>query len=165
MKLVSLLLISVLTVACGQEGSGGGSSSSSSKEQGCSLNGRSVACESIRGADGLGIDLLDAMIDVPVKIEGSEMTFLQDKSATSTGRRINCKVAVKSGDMFRFALRGERLLMMTPEGSYEMDRLSGGPGVNGTWTWKGYIDQGTHLIRNMTVVGGNRVIMRNSCEL
>lgn len=164
MKLVSLLLISVLTVACGQQGSGGGSSSSD-KEQGCSLNGRSVACESIRGADGLGIDLLEAMIDVPVKIEGAEMTFLQDKSAVSTGRRINCKLSVKDGEMYRFALRGERLMLMTPEGTYEMERLSGGPGVNGTWTWKGYIDQGTHLIRNLTVINSNRAIMRNSCEL
>ncbi len=163
MKLVSLLLISILSVACGQQGGGG--SSSSQKEDGCSLNGRSVACASIRGADGLGIDLLEAMIDVPVKIDGAEMTFLQDKSAVSNGRRIDCKVAVKNGEMYRFALRGERLLVMTSEGSYEMDRLSGGPGVNGTWTWKGYVDQGTHLIRNFTILNSNRVIMRNSCEL
>lgn len=164
MKLVSLLLISVLTVACGQQGSSSGSSSSE-KEQGCSLNGRSVACESIQGADGLGIDLLEAMIDVPIKIEGAEMTFLQDKSAVSTGRRINCKLSVKNGEMYRFALRGEKLMLMTPEGTYEMERLSGGPGVSGTWTWKGYVDQGTHLIRNLTVINNNRAIMRNSCEL
>lgn len=163
MKLVSLLLISVLSVACGQQGGGG--SSSSQKENSCSLNGRSVACESIRGADGLGIDLLEAMIDVPVKIEGAEITFLKDESAVSDGRRIDCKLAVKNGEMYRFALRGERLLIMTPEGTYEMERLSGGPGINGTWTWKGYVDQGTHLIRNLTIINSNRAIMRNSCEL
>lgn len=166
MKLVPLLFIIALSVACGKQEGGGSGSSTKQEQQGrCDLNGRSVACESIRGADGLGIDLLEAMIDVPVKIQGAEITFLQDKSAVSTGRRINCKLAVKNGEMYRFALRGEKLLIMSPEGSYEMERLSGGPGVNGTWTWNGYIDQGTHLIRNMTILNSNRVIMRSSCEL
>lgn len=163
MKLVSLLFILVLSVACGQNG--GGSSSSSKSGSSCSLNGRSVACESIRGADGLGIDLLEAMVDVPVKVENSEITFLSDKSAVSNGRRIDCRVSVKNGEMYRFALRGSRLLLMTPEGSYEMTRLSDGEGLSGSWSWKGYVDDGMHLIRNVTFIGNNRMIMRNSCEL
>lgn len=163
MKLVSLMFILLLSVSCGQDG--GGSKSSASKEEGCSLNGSFVSCESIRGADGLGIDLLEAMIDVPVKVENSEITFLADKSAMSNGRRINCKVSVKNGEMYRFALRGDKLLVMTGEGSYEMERLSDGSGIGGTWSWKGYVDEGTHIIRNLTVIGNNRVILRNSCEL
>lgn len=163
MKLVSLLCLLVLSISCGKDGGGGGSSSSKSGT--CSLNGRAIACDSIRGADGNGIDLLEAMIDVPVKVENSEIKFLADKTATSTGRRINCKVSVKNGDIYRFALRGAGLLLMTPEGSYEMTKLSDGEGVNGAWTWNGYVDSGTHMIRNLTIIGGNRAILRTHCEL
>lgn len=162
MKLVSLLSLLVLFVSCGNDG---GSGSSSSKSSTCNLNGRSIACESIRGADGQGIDLLEAMIDVPVKVENSEITFLSDKSAMSNGRRINCKVSVKNGEIYRFALRGAGLLLMTSEGSYEMQKLSDGEGVNGAWSWNGYVDEGTHQIRNLTIIGGNRAILRTHCEL
>lgn len=163
MRLVSLLAILILSASCGQD-SGGGSGSSGRRGI-CDLNGREVACESIQGADGQGIDLLESVIDVPVKIENADITFLADKSAISTGRRINCKTSVKNGEVYRFALRGERLLVMTASGSYEMERISDGNGLTGAWMWKGYVDQGTHVIRNMTFLGNNRVIMRTQCEL
>lgn len=163
MKLVSLITLLVLSISCGNDR--GGSSSGKAGNGICNLNGRSIACESIQGADGLGIDLLEAMIDVPIKVENADITFLADKSATSTGRRINCKVSVKNGEIYRFALRGAGLLLMTPEGSYEMTKLNDGEGLNGTWTWNGYIDQGTHVIRNLTIIGGTRAVMRTHCEL
>ncbi len=162
MRLFSLLAILILSASCGKDG--GGSSSAKDKSI-CSLNGRSVQCESIRGADGLGIDLLESMIDVPVKIQDSDMTFLADKAATSTGRRITCKTAVKNGEVYRIALRGSKLLVMTGEGSFEMERLNDGAGISGAWAWKGYVDEGTHLIRQMTILNNNRVIMRTNCEL
>lgn len=163
MRLVSLLAILMIAASCGKDG---GSSSSSTKSRGvCDLNGRAVACESIQGADGQGIDLLESVIDVPVKIENADITFLADKSAMATGRRINCSTSVKNGEVYRFALRGERLLVMTGSGSYEMNRLSEGSGLTGAWVWKGYIDQGTHVIRNMTFIGNSRVVMRTQCEL
>lgn len=163
MRLVSLLTILILSASCGQDGGSG--SSSSSRRGLCDLNGSTVACESIRGADGQGVDLLESVIDVPVKIENADITFQADKSAVSTGRRINCKTSVKNGEVYRFALRGEKLLLMTGEGSFEMTRLSDGEGISGAWVWNGYIEEGTHVIRNMTFIGNNRVIMRTSCEL
>ncbi len=163
MRLFSLFVILILSASCGKDGGG---SSSSAKDRGiCSLNGRSVACETIRGADGQGIDLLESMIDVPVKMQDAEMTFLADKAATATGRRITCKTSVKNGEVYRLALRGSKLLVMTGEGSFEMERLNDGEGINGAWAWKGYIDEGTHLIRQMTILNSNRVIMRTNCEL
>lgn len=167
MKLVFLFLILAFAAACGN--SGGGSSGDTSSTKGddgmCSLNGRAVACQSIEGSDGLGIDLLDSMVDVPVKIQDSEITFLADKADAKSGRRINCRVAVKNGETYRYALRGDRLMLMTAEGSYEMERLSSGDGLAGSWSWKGYIDQGTHILKTLTVIGSNRIIMRTSCEL
>lgn len=162
MRLFFLFVTLILIASCGQDGGG----SSSNKSRGiCSLNGRSVQCETIRGADGQGIDLLESMIDVPIQMQDTEMTFLADKTATSTGRRITCKTAVKKGEVYRFALRGAKLLLMTPEGSFEMDRLNDGSEINGAWAWKGYTDEGTHLIRQMTILNSNRVIMRTNCEL
>lgn len=164
MKLVSLLAIIILSVSCGKDG--GGSSGSSSKQHGlCELNGRSVQCEQINGADGLGVDLLETMIDVPVTIDGSEIKFSQDKTATSQGRRINCQTSVKNGETYRFAQRGSSLLVMTASGSYEMQKLSDGAGLLGTWVWRGYVDSGTHIIKQMSFLSNSRVILRTSCEL
>lgn len=164
MRLVSLLAILILSISCGKDGGGGSSSSDSTRRGLCDLNGSAVSCESIQGADGQGIDLLETAIDVPIKIEGTDITFMADKSSVATGRRINCNTAVKKGEVYRFALRGDRLLVMTGEGSYEMQRISDGEGVNGAWTWKGYVEQGKHVIRNLTIIG-NRAILRTSCEL
>lgn len=163
MKLVSLLAILILSVSCGKDG--GGSAGSSSKHGVCELNGRAIQCEQINGADGLGVDLLETMVDVPVTIDGSEIKFTQDKTATSQGRRINCQTSVKNGEVYRFAQRGDSLLIMTASGSYEMTKLSDGAGLLGTWMWKGYVDSGTHIIKQMSFLSNTRVILRTSCEL
>jgi hypothetical protein len=105
------------------------------------------------------------VIDVPVKIENADITFLADKSAQATGRRINCTTSVKNGEVYRFALRGDKLLVMTGSGSYEMTRLSDGDGIGGAWVWKGYVDQGTHVIKNMSILGNSRIVLRTQCEL
>lgn len=164
MRSVPLLLVLSLAIACGQNSGGGGSSVSAQRGQ-CSFSGASVACEAIEGSDGQGVDILDVMIDVPVKIENSEIIFLADKSAVSSGRRMNCKIDVKNGETYRFALRGDRLLLMTAGGSFEMTKLSGGEGLGGSWTWRGYVDRGMHLLRNFTFLGSGRIIMRSNCEL
>lgn len=163
MKFVSLLAILILSVSCGKDG--GGSAGSSSKRGICELNGRAVQCEQINGADGLGVDLLETMVDAPVVIEGSEIKFTMDKNAVSQGRRITCSTSVKKDEIYRYALRGERLLIMTASGSYEMTKLSDGEGLLGTWMWKGYIDQGAHIIKQMSFLSNSRVILRTSCEL
>lgn len=161
MKFLSLAFLLAFTVACGKNGS----SSSPQKEEGCNLNGSTISCDSIEGTDGLGVDLLESMIDVPVKLTDSEIIFMSDKVATSQGRRISCKTAVKNGEAYRYALRGSSLVVMTSEGSYEMSRLSSGDSIIGTWAWNGYIDQGTHIIRQITFLSDTRVIMRTNCEL
>ena len=72
MRLVPFVFVMLLLVSCGQDGQ---SSSSSNRRGICDLNGSSVECSAIEGADGLGIDLLNAIIDVPVKIHDSDITF------------------------------------------------------------------------------------------
>jgi hypothetical protein len=162
MKLVPFVLFIFILVSCGQDTK---SSSSTGRRGLCDLNGNSVDCSAIEGADGQGIDLLNAMIEVPVKIQDSDITFLADKTSSSTGRRITCKTSVRNGEVYRFALRGDGLILMTEQGTFEFTRISDGEGLQGAWTWKGYVDQGMHLIRNITFVENNRVIIRNHCEL
>lgn len=163
MKFASLLVILLLSASCGKEGT---SSSPSSRAAGrCDLNGRSVACESIRGADGLGIDLLESMIDVPVQVTSSEIMFQEEKVALTQGRRIECRTAVKKGEVYRYTLRGDALHVSTESGSFEMERTNSGDGLIGTWKWNGYVDEGTHVIRQLSFLGNSRVIIRTSCEL
>jgi hypothetical protein len=170
MKLVSLLFILLLSVSCGQKSSGGGGGEGGTSKReaeaggGCNLNGEMVDCKTLQGPDGLGIDLLEAMIDVPIKVDSSEITFLADKSSLANGRRINCEIKVKNGEVYRYVLRDDVLTLMTERGTIDMKRLSGS-GLNGTWKWKGYVDRGTYVIRHLTLIGNNKAVLRNTCEL
>ena len=162
MRLVVLFVALALSVSCGKDG---GNKSSLTEANGiCSENDRSAGCL-IQGADGLGVDLLEAMIDVPVKIQDTQVTFLADRSSVSTGRRINCKTAVRNGEVYQVTLSGDRLLVVSSDGSYEFDRFNNSTGIDGTWVWKGYGDDGTHMIRQMSFLSNNRVIIRANCEL
>jgi hypothetical protein len=163
MRILGSLFLLLILSACGNDGGSG--SKSKQADNGCNLNGSVVPCQSIRGADGLGVDLLETMIDVPAKVQDTEVTFLADKSSMATGRRITCKTVVKNGEVYRIAVRGDSLLVITGEGSYEMSRLNGEGGHHGTWVWKGYVEEGTHIIRQLTFIGNSRVILRTTCEL
>lgn len=165
MRLVSLFFILALTVACGKQSSSGGAGGGSYEKGMCDLNGRSVPCATMKSADGEGVDLLESMIDVPARVGNNEIVFEADRANKNLGRRIECGVEVRNGSTYQYNLQGNRLVVMTPEGTYEMNRLNEGSSINGTWVWKGYIDEGTHMIRQMIILGNKRVIMKHSCEL
>ena len=170
MRFVLVVVLIILSISCGKNGDSSGSRTSDAdanaeEREACHLNGQSVQCSSVRGADGLGIDLLDSMIEAPVRIQGSLITFLADKTSASSGRRISCNINVKNGEVYRFSFQGDQLLMMTNQGQYEMTRLSDGEGINGAWMWKGYVDDGTHVVRTMTFIENTKAILRTSCEL
>ncbi|WP_408096115.1 hypothetical protein ACJVC5_13835 [Peredibacter sp. HCB2-198] len=166
MKFASLLVLMALAAACGKEGGGSGRSSLAAGQPGvCSLNGRSVACESIQGADGLGVDLLETMVDVPVQVNDSEIQFMGDKESLTQGRRIECRTNVRSGEVYRYTLQGDSLHLSTESESYALTRLNPGSGLAGTWVWKGYVDNGTHIIRQFSFLGNDRLIIRTNCEL
>ncbi len=163
MRILTLFLVMLQLISCGRDG-GGANSSSVAQEEFCNLNGRAVDCTSIDGADGEGIDLLEAVIDVPVTVTESEVTFLSNRESNNSGRRINCNISVRAGESYRYSVKADKLVLQTPEGAIEMNRISEGEGLAGAWMWKGYVDQGMHLIRKFTVVE-NRAIIRRHCEL
>ena len=163
MRISALFFVLLQLISCGREG-GGANSSSVAREELCDLDGRAVDCTKIEGADGEGIDLLEAVIDVPVTVTGAEVTFLANRESNNSGRRINCNISVRAGEKYRYVVQGDKLILQTSEGEVDMKRISEGEGLAGAWMWSGYVDQGMHLIRKFTVVE-NRAIIRKHCEL
>lgn len=161
MRLFSLFIIAILTVACGKDGG----SSSAPKDKLCNSNGQLVNCASIQGADGEGIDLLESIIDVPVQISGADVKVTSGKTSEAKGRRISCSSSVQTGEVIRYSQSGNSLTLMMGEGNFDMTRTAVGDGINGTWKWKQYIDQGALVIRTVTFLNNNRMIMRKTCEL
>jgi hypothetical protein len=177
MRFCSFITMLLLSISCGQNGSGGGSAKSSNgwesswDTQGtgnCRLSdGSETRCESLRGADGLGVDLLDTMIDVAVEINPSEIIFAESKVSFKDGRRIDCKTEVRSGEIYSYRLNGSSLNIRTEQGlSYNLKRLNEtGSGLMGAWAWRGYTRDGIHIIRQITFVNEQRAILQTHCEL
>lgn len=162
MRLISVFLMFLLAISCGKQSS---SSRVSDKNGLCNLNGNMVPCMTMsETADGLGIDLLDVQVDVPVQISGSQIMFMETKMDQASGRRISCDVGVKSGEAYQYSLSGDTLTLTTSGGSYNYNRNSGS-GINGNWVWRGYVDRGTHIIKQISIVNGARAILKSHCEM
>jgi len=173
MQLLSLLLVLVLLASCGKTSSTSGSGAGSpiprqaqedTSEQ-CDLNGHSVSCESLEGADGLGVDLLTTSIDVPIAVTPNSILFMAAKNSQESGRRISCSTAVEQGENYGYELNGDTLTIQNSKGQFNYKRLTDGSSINGTWTWRGYVDTGTHVNRTLTIISMNRAIMKSHCEL
>jgi hypothetical protein len=158
-----LFAMMFMSISCGKKSE---TNSSLAPESTCQLGGMAVACETIEGSDGLGVDLLDTIIDVPINLSNSEITFQESKLSADEGRRISCKTQVRNGEVYQYSLRGDQLFIQTESGSYTMTRNNDEKnGILGTWFWQGYVDQGTLLLRTMTFVSQSRVILKTHCEL
>lgn len=176
MKRVSLLLLVLTFISCGKEQTSKKNVSYDQPEREdrtifdndntmCTLNERKVPCDTIQGADGQGVDLLESMIEVEIKIDDPYITFLSDKEFLASGRRINCHTRVKAQENLRFTLNQDELTLQGAIGRFKFKRLSEGDGIIGAWVWRGYEDQGKHVTRVVTFLGQDRLIMRTSCEL
>lgn len=157
--LLSILLLTAV-VACGKNG---GSGSASPEAQQCEINGEAVSCDSVY--DGLGVDILDAMIDVPATVSSSAITFNQARAVKTAGRRINCEASVAAGEVYYYSVNGETLTLDIGSRNITMKRVHGEGGLAGTWKWSGIVDGATYQTKLMTVVKSmNRVIMKTTCE-
>jgi hypothetical protein len=133
-------------------------------QEACDNNGGLTSCETVEGAEGDEIDLLESMIDVRVRTTESEIEFLEDKNSVATGKKILCETGVKKNEIHFYSLEGNKLWIKTSVDSYEMERLNEGEGLRGTWIWKGTLSQGTRVIRSLTFVHPSQVIKRTTCE-
>lgn len=160
MKVVLFLISLSLLVSCGKD-----SSVSSKDSTGCNLNGRSVACENIQGADGQGIDLLESMVDASIEVTDSSITFLSERTSLVEGRRISCSTAVEQGETYSYSVNGDTLTITARDKKLEFKRLNASEGLIGAWAWRGYEGEGAYIIRQMTFLSKNRAILRTVCEL
>ena len=151
MRFLLLTFLAVL-VSCGQ---GGSSSKSGDKER---QNEEYVS-------DVRQVDLLDVAMDVPVEISGNKIIFKQAVADSANGVRSSCSVGVASGEAYDFNLDGSKLTIRTSAGErINLTRVSGdGGSIVGSWTGKSY--NGEQLVmRRMTFVSENRLVMRTHCE-
>jgi hypothetical protein len=162
MRFLSMILLLSAVVACGNNG-GSGSGSSGPQAQQCEVDGQVVSCDSIY--DGLGVDILDAMVDAPATVTSSAITFTQSRNTKVQGRRIACSASVNSGDVYRYSIHGNTLTLDTPTGNLDMTRIQGDSGIVGKWKWVGIVDGATYETKVLTVVKSlNRVLMKTTCE-
>lgn len=168
MRIFSLLLL-VLVASCGKDSSSSKNSFERQEEEvngeKCLLNHQWVKCSSLADADGQGVDILDTLIDIPAQVGNGVITFSQSAVSTDQGRRISCTTKVQASESYRYELQGDTLIIDMNGAKFEYKRFSGGPGVKGSWTWKGYLDRGTLNVKTLTIIGSNRVILRDHCEL
>lgn len=153
MRFLLLTFLSVLVVSCGQ----GGSSSSKSNNP---TQQNEEAISTVRTTD-----LLDVAMDVSVEISGSKITFKQSANNSLSGVRTTCSVAVSSGESYDYSLNGSSLVLSTPSGErMNLSRVSGSnDSIVGSW--KGEARNGEQLIlRRVTFVSENRLVMRTHCE-
>ena len=156
MRLLGLIFILSLVVACGKESSSG---TSSSCEGG--------SCEGVRREQNMDrpAELLEAKVDTGIKLTENEIVFLQDASNFVESENTNCTLDMKAGDRFTYSHRGDILEIHKPNGQkFSMKRMSyTDSSLAGSWAWRGYEGE-VYKVYQYTFVGTGRLIIRLHCE-
>jgi hypothetical protein len=161
MRFFLLIAITLSFSSCGKNPS---AFKTENNERSCVVNLDTNRCDPIQGNEGSGIEILETVLEVPINIQGEEITFLAGKNAIVVGKKLKCEINISKGEIHRFELRGDKLLILSPQGSFEFENQSEGEGLGGHWVWKGYVDNGILEIRQLYFVGKNRLILRKTCE-
>ena len=152
MRFLLLAFLSVL-VSCGQNGSSKSSGGSDEPQ-----NQEYIT-------DVREVDLLDVAMDVPVEISGNRIIFRETMTDSANGLRSTCSMGVTTGEAYTFVVSGAAMTIQTPSGlKMSFERVSGaGDSIIGSWSGKSY--EGTKLVmRRMTFVSSDRLVMRTHCE-
>lgn len=153
MRFLLIAFLSTLVVSCGQNSTSSKSASGDDRQ-----NEEYVT-------DVREVDLLDVAMDVPVEISGNQIIFKKSVANAASGVRSSCNVSVTSGEAYTFSVDGSNLTLRTAAGEkMGLKRVSGsGNSIVGSWTGKTY--NGEQLImRRITFVSENRMVMRTHCE-
>ena len=111
------------------------------------------------------VDLLDVAMDVPVEILSGKITFKQTFSDSVAGDKSSCSVGVINGEIYDYILSGSSLIIKTSTGlQINLKRISGeNESIVGSWSSRSYV--GNQLVmRRMTFVSQDRLVMRTHCE-
>lgn len=159
MRIFFILLTVTALVSCGKDGGGSGSGNKKDVAQ------EQEFSEGIN--DGLGWDGLEAVVQSPVMVTSSDITFRSSKASSVRGSRIECSLSITAGESYQYSVSGDTLFLQTPNGNYEYARINPGTGsdISGTWKWFGQVDDYT-LIHKTLFVSNNKqtAILRTNCE-
>ena len=111
------------------------------------------------------VDLLDVALDAPIEISGSKIIFKEAASELDQGKHSSCSIELTPGDSFDYKLDGQLLMVKMSSGEkIRFIRTSGeGSGLMGSWSGQSY--KGKQLVmRRMTFLSENRLVMRTHCE-
>ncbi len=157
MRLLALIFVLSLVVACGKE--------STSRSSASACEGGS--CEGVRREQNMErpTELLEAKVDTTIKLTDSEIVFLQDASSFVDSANTNCRIDVKAGDRYKYAHGGEALEIFKPDGKkFTMKRMSySDESLSGSWAWRGY-EGDVYKVYQYTFIGNGRMIIRLHCE-
>ena len=149
MRIIFLSLALMLAASCGKNG---GSDTNKKQSQTYDLMW-----------DGQGIEIKEAVIDVPASVSDSQIVFTNAKSNIDQGERIKCAVNVNNQETYRLSQQGNRLQVQTDQGkNYTLTRVNGKDGIYGTWSSTTRTDTGR--IEFKMFIANNHVILRKICE-
>ena len=150
MRFLLLTFLSVL-VSCGQ--------GSSSKNATPDVQNKEYITE-VRQ-----VDLLDVAMDVPVEVSGNKIIFKESFSESTNGVSTTCSLGVTSGESYDFQISGTSMLIKTSSGKKMTFRRVSGVGDSIVGSWTGRAKEGNQLVlRRMTFVSQDRLVMRTHCE-
>lgn len=110
------------------------------------------------------VDLLDVAIDVPIELSSDKITFKRSSQNSASGVRTTCSVKVDAGETFQYGLSGNNLSLVQSDGKrLNFRRVSGEKSLAGSWTSKSR-EGNTLVLRRITFLGDNRLVMRTHCE-
>ena len=110
------------------------------------------------------VDLLDVAIDVPVEMSPDRITFKKSSQNSANGVRTTCSIKVDSGESYQYRVSGNSLALTLNNGKkLNFKRVSGENGINGSWT-SDTKEGNAHVLRRVTFLSDNRMVMRTHCE-
>lgn len=130
----------------------------------CMFNNLLNRCDPIQNGETTGVEILESVVDVPIKLKNQEIIFLSDKNSFAVGQKINCSISVKNEQIYRFTLKEDKLFIISSEGSFEFDKLSGGNDIYGQWVWRGRSNEGILELRQLSFLDNSKLIIRKTCE-
>ena len=111
------------------------------------------------------VDLLDVAMDIPVEVSGHKITFKESFSESTNGVSTTCSLGVTSGESYDFQISGTSMLIKTSSGKKMTFRRVSGVGDSIVGSWTGRAKEGNQLVlRRMTFVSQDRLVMRTHCE-
>lgn len=154
MKYSILLVLLLVTAACGKNQGSSGTSDKQEQQRGFI---------DLAAAEALP-DLLNAVLDMPIELAPDRVIFLKNGTVTDQGLRKNCSLSVKQGESWFYSARGNNMTLDMANGQRinMVKQSSTGAEPQGVWIGRTLSNQ-MKMIYRFTIFH-NRMILNQDCE-